>query len=539
MKTKTFIQKTGAAALACSLLVLASCNKKDFELNKLVAPDWHPSIAAPLAYSSIQLNNLITFSDTGALQLQEDSNHFMTLYYESQIYSASVSDLLQLDDQQVAISAGVTDSIVLICAYAQFIGMDSVVTLPAFSDTIALSMPNGAEIETIELNGGRWNWNISSDFRHDITIDIVIPSITLNGAPFSQSILLDYTGTSPVVFSQDIDLTDYILDLSAATNGAANSVNLSYTATVAYNHLETVSSTDSIRFDMNFGTLDFRNVYGYLGNQVVDIPEDIMEFTTGGISMALVDPKMTLTINNSFGLPIDASFTKLDGGYDGGVISLTGIPTPIEFSYPRAGEEGQVKSTVVTVDASNSNLSEFLSSGLTSITFAGNSTTNPDGNVGTNFITDDGMFSVDMAVELPLYGSIANIGIVDTMTIDLSSITNIVESADFLLNVENEFPFDISLQVYFVDDNFNVLDSLMQSSQKLIPSSIVDANGELLSASSGQTLIAINKATLDNIKNSTQIILLGSIASANNGTTAAKLYSDYKMDFSLGLKVKL
>lgn len=537
MKTKTLIQKTGAAAFACGLLMLASCSKKDFQLNKLVAPDWNPSIAVPLAYSSIQLDNIITFSDSGDIQLQEDSSHFMTLYYETQVYSASVSDLLKLDDQVVSASAGLTDSLVLACAYAQFMQIDSIITLPPYTDTIALAMPNGAEIETIALKGGRWTWNISSDFKHDITIDIIIPSVSVNGVPFSQNIVLDYTGTVPVVFSQDIDLTGYDLDLSAATNGTVNSVNMSYTATVNYDHNEAVAITDSLRFDMNFGSLEFSTVYGYMGNQVVDIPEDIMEFTTGGISMKLVDPKMTLTINNSFGLPIDASFTKLEGGYDGGSIDLTGIPAPISFNYPRVGEEGQVKTTVVTVDASNSNLSDFLASSLTSITFAGNSATNPDGNTGTNFITDDGMFSVDMAVELPLWGSIAEIGIVDTMEIDLSAITEMVESADFVLNCKNEFPFDINMQVYFVDDNFNVIDSLMQSSEKLIESSVVDGNGELVSATDSKTVINVDNASLLNIKSATKVILLGSIESANDGTTPAKLYSNAKMDFSLGMKM--
>ena len=539
MNTQTLIQKSGLAAFACGLLLIASCHKKDYDVSKLTTPEWHPSVAAPLAYSTLELTNLISFPDSGALTMEEDSNHFMSLYYSTQIYSASVADLLTLDDQQISASIGLTDTLVTACAIAQLLNMDSVITLPAYTMTTTMAMPNGAEVDSIALKAGTLVWDISSDFRQDITIDITIPSATENGAAYTQSIFLDYSGTSPVLYNQAVDLSGYKLDISAANNGgSANTVTATYTLTVNYNHLETVLNTDSVNFNMSFTGLDFTNVYGYLGNQVVDIPESSTEFSTGGISMTLAEPKLTLTITNSFGMPIDAAFTKLEGAYDGGTISLTGMPNPIQFEYPRVGDEGQSRETVVSIDETNSNLPDFLASGLSSITFAGTASTNPSGNTVPNFITDDGTFSVDMAVELPLYGSIANIGIVDTMDMDLSSLSGF-ETADFMLNVTNEFPFDISLQAYFVDDNFNVLDSLMKSSQKLIESSSVDSNGELVSATSSQNLISINKTTLANVKNATKIILIGSIATANGGTTPVKLYSNYKMDFDLGVKIKL
>jgi hypothetical protein len=542
MSTKNFIQRTGITAMACGILLFTACHKKDYDFKKLSTDiDWHPSLAAPLAYSTVELSNLITFPDTGDIILQEDSNSFMTLYYSAEIYSASVADLLTLDDQQISEKIGLSDTLVLACAYAQFLGIDSVITLPAYSTTTEMAMPNGAEVDSISLRGGNLLWDISSNFRHDITIDIIIPSATKNGLPYSQNIILDYTGTVPVLYNVNVDLSGYDLDLSAANNGGtANTVSATYSLTVNYDHNESVAITDSIDFSMRFSGLDFENVYGYLGNQVVDIPETSSEFSTGGISMSLVNPKLTLTINNSFGLPIDASFSKLEGGYDGGTISLTGVPNPIEFEYPRVGEEGQSKATVISLDGTNSNLSEFMASGLSSLTFAGSATTNPDGNIGSNFITADGKFSVDMEVELPLYGSISNFGIVDTMDLNLSSLDSLpLASIDFVLNVENEFPFDINVQVYFVDDNFIIIDSLMQSSQKLIESCTVDGNGDLLSATNSQSVISINQALLDNVKNSTKIILVGSIATANNGTTPVKLYSNYKMDFDLGVKANL
>ena len=209
MNTKKFIQKSGLAALAFGLLVLASCHKKDYDLTKLTTPDWNPSFAAPLAYSSVQLDNLITFPDTGDILMQEDSNHFMSLYYSTEIYSASVSDLLVLDDQQISASIGVNDTIVLACQLAQFLGYDTTFTLPAYSSSTQLAMPNGAEVDSIALNGGTLSWNISSDFQHDIIVDILITSATKNGVQFSQQIVLDYTGTTPVVYNQNIDLIYY------------------------------------------------------------------------------------------------------------------------------------------------------------------------------------------------------------------------------------------------------------------------------------------------------------------------------------------
>ena len=75
------------------------------------------------------------------------------------------------------------------------------------------------------------------------------------------------------------------------------------------------------------------------------------------------------------------------------------------------------------------------------------------------FLTDTSFLSVDVVVELPLYGRAQGVEFSDTFDIDLSDLDR-VTNADFKLVADNGFPMDIEMQIYFYD---NAGDEIIQS----------------------------------------------------------------------------
>lgn len=75
------------------------------------------------------------------------------------------------------------------------------------------------------------------------------------------------------------------------------------------------------------------------------------------------------------------------------------------------------------------------------------------------FITGDSYFVVNVAVEVPLNGSVNQLVVTDTLEIDLDDFES-VQSAEFKSITSNDFPADMRIQVFFLDENGNSIDQL-------------------------------------------------------------------------------
>ncbi|MGC4020837.1 MAG: hypothetical protein QM734_02285 [Cyclobacteriaceae bacterium] len=101
---------------------------------------------------------------------------------------------------------------------------------------------------------------------------------------------------------------------------------------------------------------------------------------------------------------------------------------------------------------------------------------------------------------------------------------------------------DASVQLYLADDNNIIFDSLLTSSQTaLVKASTVDANGELVSASTTDETIDIPSDKLNEIFNAKNIIVktrMNTAKDSNGNQIDVKFKISYKMDADFGLKLK-
>jgi hypothetical protein len=194
--------------------------------------------------------------------------------------------------------------------------------------------------------------------------------------------------------------------------------------------------------------------------------------------------------------------------------------------------------SAVTLNNSNSSIVNFIQQQPEWVIYRVNAISNPAGNVIQNFVLDTSRLRINVEVELPLYGRAQDFSLIDTTAFELKDIDNI-ESLTIRTDVTNGFPFEAGCQIYFLDENFMLLDSLLKPYQNIIPSAAIDASGKVTVPAHLTTDIVIEQSLLPNVLKSKNVVIKSTASTANNGTTHVKIYSDYRFAVKLGAKAKL
>ena len=164
---------------------------------------------------------------------------------------------------------------------------------------------------------------------------------------------------------------------------------------------------------------------------------------------------------------------------------------------------------------------------------------NPDGDTNAvNFITDSCFFKVDVDVSIPLYGKIKGLALVDTIEFQLEKYDE-AEYAILHLVTENSFPADIGLQMYFLDEDEEIIDSLLKPYQDIFKAAVVNDNGDVIANTSEYVKLQITKDKLYNLQLAEKVILKGLLQTSNNGETAVRIYSNYDFKVQLGVQTNL
>ena len=121
---------------------------------------------------------------------------------------------------------------------------------------------------------------------------------------------------------------------------------------------------------------------------------------------------------------------------------------------------------------------------------------------------------------------------IDTVDVSLTEQTehNRVNSGTLTLKVDNGFPLEASIQLYLLNENGNVYDSLLTST--LVEAAPVDGNLIVTSKKLSKLIIPLNKQKVDKVF-ATKKILVKTIFNTVSNPQYVKIYSDYTMDLKL------
>ncbi len=531
--------------LVSCYLITSQCTKDYFDSEKLEAAanriEWSPEFAIPLVYGSYSVDDLLSNASENAQSVvQTNAQNFITLVYKGEVASLDAQDLFILPDQNF--SKDVPSGINLPLLPSG----DSIVVPFSFSESF--NSTQNSQLDSIRLNSGLLRLNLSSSFKHNVRLHISIPSLVSPTGIIERTVNLNYSGSIPVQETIEIDLSNTLVDLT--NQGNSTNQLLFDIQVVVQGSGNAVSNSDKIAIDFAIEELNFKHVFGFLdvggfSSEQDTIPISIFSSAQGIGTFSIANPSVKFIFENSIGLPMDISFQTLEGrntntGQNINLSTSPELPSPLPVPYVFSNQVGEVVSDSFTLQGPT--MANFINNQPNQLVYAVNAQTASSANQ-SNFILDTSKLKVKAELKMPLEGTADIFGIYDTIPLSLESSSDSIRNIDILSLtlksiIKNEFPIDFGIQLYVLDQNEIITDSLFDANT-LIPSAQVSANGELIAPGVLDLEITKTEAELENIQQMKQIIIKASATTAGGGTQNVKIYSDYKFNVQLGVKSKI
>jgi hypothetical protein len=520
---------TKLAMLFAMTILLHGCMKDDdFRMDKMSKGEWDPEFAVPLINSELGLNDIISLDSGGLFTM---NNHQLNLIYKTNIYTQYGYQFFQPVSQSDAVTLQMTPPDTSALYQTGTVSRSINIVMP-------LTFPNGEQVDSMTLRRGSLRIGITNDIPHPGVLHISIPGATTNGDQFSQDIPFSAGSNISFMTQQAFDLAGYSMSMN---NGGPNRLGIDYTLT--FNNSGSTANAMFHNFDITFSfdSITPATVFGYFGQREFMPPIDTTELSIfnnfQGGSMYFDDPTMTISLYNSFGMPIDAHINALKAVLpDGTIMPFTGpTPSPL-IDYPMV--MGQTSSNSFTWDKNNSNIQSVFNSTPKQIIYdlqAGTNAPLPT----YNFMSDSSIFKADLQVQFPMKGYASGFTVQDTVDFGIGQV-DMIESAAFRLNVSNGFPVNANVQLYFADENLNILDSMFTvASNRLVVAANVDNNGRATTPAIRMADENFYGARLQHLFAAKKIFIKAAIETKDAPTTAVSLYDDYKIRFKIGVRTKL
>ena len=506
MKLKVFTLLIGIGGF------LIACGPID-DLDNVDSINYDASYAVPLIDSDISIQDFLEdFEETSEIIIDPDG--LIRFKYRGDVISATVEQMFE------SINDALPPAIPVL-----YDGMP-----------LPLSSPDGIQIDYLELKKGNFIYAVESDVLEPVTVTLTMPQFTKDGDPLSLSIPVPAwsgEGQKPIgnnlLFPASLDGYTILPE--------NDSVYINYD--IVTQSGEKIESLSNIIIQLN--ELEFTYAEGFLGTLVYEGGRDTIEidFFDNWVQgeVYFEEPVVTFIIENSFGIPTKSKINVFE------VFTVREEKLPlespfvtdgIEFPFPALNEVGAIKSKTFIFTKENSNIDQILGAGPLAVDYDVDAITNPDGNVGIRgFITDSSYYNVQVEVDLPLYGNITEYVTFDTFDIELNDFDE-VRAAEFKLVADNTIPLEVKLQGFFVDENFQVIDSMFTAEQSVIAAAPVGADGVPTGASTAESFSAFDEPRFDAIKLAEKIIVRATFSSSNNGTVPVKIFNSQGVDVRIG-----
>jgi hypothetical protein len=389
----------------------------------------------------------------------------------------------------------------------------------------------GQELYSILLSSGDLEFSFVSSIAEEIRVEIDMPSISVGGVPINRIISIQPNATTNEVISMAGATIDLTTDPVQPFNTLPVIVQASL---IGSGDLVQIDSSNSLTVNYGFNNIDFSQVNGYFGTDTIEIAESTLDLNLSflkdlGGSVFLANPKIDLLVTNSIGAEIELTLDMEASTVDGQSVSLDAPAQTLPFpSTPGATASG-----ALNYDRNNSKLDSLLSLPPDTLRTGGRIILNPNGNTGSNFITSSGEIQIGMEADLPFELSARGIGFGDTSDFDAASTLNGVVEAKLRFRSVNRFPFDLTVELTFLDS----LDAEVHSiNAPLVLAAQVDANGRVIAANQNTSEVVLSASAMPEIKKAKKMILRLAMSTANGGQQVVKIYTDYDISMTLGLE---
>lgn len=495
--------------LALGSFLLVTCNKlDDIENTEVIGAD--AQYALPLASARLSFLDVIDYLNVDS-SITLESDGLIRLNYKG--------DVLTINSEQLF------DNIPLY--------IDQVTDTNYVSE---FPIPGSIDIDFIDFKTGEMALSFQNERNVPLTVDVYIEDLSKNGTTYQWSTTVE-AGTDDDPSSQNttVDLEGWKWDTSN------DDLSIRYVAIDPDGNRQYLT-----KFFMVLTNLEYAYAEGYLGNDLYTLGEDTIDidfFEDWAEGMIYFeDPKITFTAFNSFGFPVDAVFEKMSiRTLDGNLIPLESefVTNGVYIDYPRLDEVGDTVITNFAFNKDNSNIREVLGAGPVAVEYDVDGEPNPEMNTSIQgFMLDISELRVQMEVEIPMYAAASKFEIRDTSDFNLEDYGNI-DFAEFKLVAENELPLAADMQLYFLDSQNRVVDSLLNNVERIIEAAPVDSEGVVTGLGEKTSFVMVEGTKLDNILSAKKMVLYSSFSTTNDGTESVQVEAEQAVEVRVGVQLGL
>ncbi len=534
--------KLNRAFVALLLLCVAGV----FSCRKNPSPSWDTQILAPLIKTSLSINNLVTNTSTSI----NPADSSVTLVYSDSLYSLTLDSLLKIHDTTLTNVFGGVGTFTFTVN-----GGNSILPFSTSTDSVTTYKTGSVELTKAILQAGSVELEVRSYIPGITDYTYTVPSATLNGQPLTLTVKVPAAnGNIPGQKDTTINsLNGYVVDFTGPSHNGNNDIvtRLRGILDPSINSL-VVNSSDSIVIKATFHNILPYYGQGYFGQTKKVVGPSKSNFPlfnniTAGI-LNLKNVNVTFTIKNGFGVDaqiIIPQLTSINQRPGGVTVPLTGTIINNAININRATQTYNsampVNPSIQTysLNPTNSNILQWVDNLPNSIGYTIQLNTDPLGNVSgnTDFAFLGQGIKAYLDVSVPLYIAANNLTLADTLPVNFASSSQAeqIKSGTFTLYASNLFPFSAGIQLYLLDNNKHVIDSLCSTPQT-IAAGVPNTSGFVTMAQNSVLTIPINPLQASRLFSSHNIIV---VARFNTGCTTclpiqySKIYSNYMLNIKL------
>lgn len=407
-----------------------------------------------------------------------------------------------------------------------------------FSTVIDLDEGDDISLAQMYLEESIMELEFVNQINHPIELLISSDDLTVDGQPLQ----LQYTvlgNDQTQVFPEDLNNTLIEFTLDPATG--INQFSIDYDLTLDLRPGDMLEANRDLRYKALFEVVDFEYVYGnftptqHMVLDSITINQKLSELYD---KVNVVDPKLTFTAHNGFGIPLKFSYHAIGKRNNGSEFEFV-FDNDTQLIDP-AAELYEVASSKWFYDKSNSNLDELISF-ITDDKLNLDATIDVNPNaVNQNFLHDESEFWIDIYAETPLHFNINNVEILDTLTIDspidTSDLDQILE-ATLHFDYRSELPLEVQLRTQMIDtlskNVFFELDPLL-----LNPAPISDI-GEVTEPATGRMSISLKEDEIIDLADVNGIPFELTISSSDPETKDAIISANSTIELQVQVEVKI
>jgi hypothetical protein len=495
----------------CGSVLIISCNDLD-NLEDRKLSNFNAHYAVPLIHDRLSLASLIEANvDNTSFQVSEEGK--LVVLYQGDVLKKTMQEM-----------------------FPPLPGIGNIV----LDDTLVKQTFAFAETQTIDFgifSGDKIKFKYRSKLEEDISISMLVPEIqSPDGEIFQVDFLLEYNGQIPVEAETPLyDLAGYHL--------------YSNDNTITFIYDARRPNGERIKLDkawMSFTKIEFEYIEGYFPKTPYELKGDVIpiglytQWVAG--SMKFEDPKITVNIDNSFGFPVEAKVNEMYvQNYFWDVVHLESplLESGITFDFPSKDEIGVVKSTSYLFDTTNSNLNEIFSKKVRQLTYQVDAIINPDNEPDViGYMHESSFFDIKVAVEVPMLQSIDSLQLTDTLDIQLPK-SDDLDEVEFKMLLSNEFPIEMDMQIYFLDDQKVVLDSLFVGNGVHLPGAQEIGAGVTKPGDEKEYKIVFDQDRFEQISKATKIVVNPGFSTIYGPGVPVWLYDHYALEIKLGANFKV